>query len=134
MKFSYIRVTFLTTILWYLYWYLPSEITQISQTDWLNSQIVIQIGDLILYSLVFILGILCNSFLREKRSQYWRLKQFFTSEWPIRSDHEERWFFCCLVCQIVCIVLYEKRSNIDDLHHICYSLSVSGIQDNQVRQ
>ena len=87
MKISYIRVTFLTTILWYLYWYLPGLLSGISGPVWLSYPVTVQVGDLILYCLVFLLGILCNAFLREKRSQYWRLKRFFTREWPWKADH-----------------------------------------------
>ena len=78
----------MTTVLWYLYWYLPGALSDQSGPEWLSHQVQIQVGDLILYCLVFLLGILCNSFLREKRPQYWRLNKFFTREWPVRADDD----------------------------------------------
>mgnify|MGYP003655889210 FL=1 len=51
----------------------------------LTQEVTLTVGEIVVYCLVGLLGILSNSFIRDKRGSYWSLHYFLKSDFPIKS-------------------------------------------------
>ena len=50
-----------------------------------QQEVTLTVGEIVVYCLVGLLGILSNSFIRDKRGSYWSLHYFLKSDFPIKS-------------------------------------------------
>ena len=63
-----------------LIWMVPG-----GAAEMLTQEVTLTVGEIVVYCLVGLLGILSNSFIRDKRGSYWSLHYFLKSDFPIKS-------------------------------------------------
>tara|TARA_R110000851_G_scaffold282972_2_gene436505 strand:- start:1029 stop:1295 length:267 start_codon:yes stop_codon:yes gene_type:complete len=77
---SIVRIGSLVCVSVGLVWLVPG-----GAAEMLTQEVTLTVGELVVYCLVGLLGILSNSFIRDKRGSYWSLHYFLKREFPIRS-------------------------------------------------
>ena len=77
---SIVRIGSLVCVSVGLIWLVPGGAAEMFQQE-----VTLTVGEIVVYCLVGLLGILSNSFIRDKRGSYWSLHYFLKSDFPIKS-------------------------------------------------